>query len=386
MSTQSADYLRGKLNLPTEKWDDIQRSAHDRAFIVAGAQKADLLADFHQAVIRAAAGDITLRDFEKDFQRIVKKHGWTGWTGEGTRAGEAWRARIIYSTNISTSFAAGRYRQLTDPEYLKEFPYWVYHHLDGQEHPRLLHQSWDGLTLHHSHPFWRTHFPPNGWHCHCWVTSTNQAGYERAIRAGKAQLPKGWDTIDPRIGAPRGIDKGFDYAPGASVGMPLREAVQNKLINYPPAIAKALSADVNRYINATAPIKKFIATALVNKQAQEDLFLGFVENKAISQATYIDTMHYMILVNGDSIRHIEYKHSADGRSQRPPTAGDFALLPDIINRGKVSMGETVAGRQKLVFEYGIAGELYHAVFEVHSGKRNRALSLITFFIKRAGGV
>ncbi|WP_413879007.1 hypothetical protein [Candidatus Aalborgicola defluviihabitans] len=28
-----------KLNLPTERWDDIKAAAHDRAFIVAGAQR-----------------------------------------------------------------------------------------------------------------------------------------------------------------------------------------------------------------------------------------------------------------------------------------------------------------------------------------------------------
>ena len=34
---------------PTERWDDIEREAHDRAFMVAGAQKADLLAAFEAA-------------------------------------------------------------------------------------------------------------------------------------------------------------------------------------------------------------------------------------------------------------------------------------------------------------------------------------------------
>ena len=48
------DFLRAKLALPTERWDDIQRSAHDRAFIVAGAAKADLLADLQASLVDAA--------------------------------------------------------------------------------------------------------------------------------------------------------------------------------------------------------------------------------------------------------------------------------------------------------------------------------------------
>lgn len=42
------DFLLQKLRLPTERWDDIRRAAHDRA-VVAGAAKADLLTDLHQA-------------------------------------------------------------------------------------------------------------------------------------------------------------------------------------------------------------------------------------------------------------------------------------------------------------------------------------------------
>jgi len=38
---QQIDFFRAKLNLPTERWDDVKQSAHDRAFMVAGAQKAN---------------------------------------------------------------------------------------------------------------------------------------------------------------------------------------------------------------------------------------------------------------------------------------------------------------------------------------------------------
>ena len=35
---EQLDFFRQKLNLPSERWDDIQKAAHDRAFIVAGAR------------------------------------------------------------------------------------------------------------------------------------------------------------------------------------------------------------------------------------------------------------------------------------------------------------------------------------------------------------
>ena len=192
------DYLRQKLNLPTDRWDDITRSAHDRAFIVAGAAKADLLSDLHQAINDRAADGKGLQAFTKDFKAIVAKHGWTGWTGEGSAAGEAWRARIIYQTNMATSYAAGRYQQMSDPEVLKLHPYWRYIHSDSVLHPRPLHLAWHGLTLLASHPFWQSHFPPNGWGCQCRITSVTRKEGEASAKAGLSDPPAGWNQIDPK--------------------------------------------------------------------------------------------------------------------------------------------------------------------------------------------
>ena len=225
------DFLRQKLRLPTDKWDDIQRAAHDRAFIVAGAAKADLLADLHAAVIKAAEGGAGLQAFQKDFKAIVAKHGWTGLTGEGTKEGEAWRTRVIYQTNMATSYAAGRRAQMSDPEVLKLAPYWRYLHSDSVLIPRPLHLEWHGLTLLASHPFWETHYPPCGWGCQCRVASVTRKEGEASARAGLNEPPAGWDAINPKTGAQVGIDKGFDYAPGASVKRPLQALIDAKLIN-----------------------------------------------------------------------------------------------------------------------------------------------------------
>lgn len=221
---EAIDHLRRKLNLPTDRWDDIQRSAHDRAFIVAGAAKADLLQDLHRAV-QAAVGGGGLAGFRKDFDQVVARHGWTGWTGEGSAAGRAWRTATIYRTNLTTSYAAGRWRQLTDPDQVARTPFWRYRHADGVAHPRPAHQAWNGLTLRWDHEFWRTHFAPNGWGCHCKVFPV-----EQPAPGAPTEPPAGWDVIDEATGAPVGIDKGFDYAPGAAATTPLADLVAEKLI------------------------------------------------------------------------------------------------------------------------------------------------------------
>lgn len=227
---EQLEFFRQKLNLPSERWDDILKSAHDRALIVAGAGTADLMQDLNTAITKGIADGGGLAVFRKDFDALVQKNGWTGWTGESSEAGRAWRTRIIYQTNMSTSYAAGRWKQLKDPDLLAIRPYWKYVHADGVAHPRPLHVAWNGLVLHHDHPFWDTHYPPNGWMCHCRVTPVDAREYAKAQANGRGEPPVGWQAPSPRTGAPSGIDQGFDYAPGANAHRPLKDFIDAKLI------------------------------------------------------------------------------------------------------------------------------------------------------------
>lgn len=234
--SEQLGFFRQKLNLPSERWDDIQKAAHDRAFIVAGAMKADLVGDLRESIDKAIELGTGLEEFRRDFSKAVQKHGWTGWTGEGSAAGEAWRTRVIYQTNMATSYAAGRYRQLTDPHFVALFPFWRYVHNDSVMHPRPLHQHWGAirLTLRHDHPFWLTHFTPNGWGCQCRVTPT-----DAPAEGDATEPPAGWDTRND-LGLLPGIDRGFDYAPGASVTKPLKEFIDEKLIRLDAPIGAAM--------------------------------------------------------------------------------------------------------------------------------------------------
>lgn len=222
---EQIDFFRAKINMPTEAWDDIWQAAHDRAFVVAGAMKADLLDDLRQAVDKAITTGTTLETFRKDFREIVGKHGWQGWTGEGTPGGFAWRTRVIYETNLRTSYAAGRWAQLTDPRLAKLMPFWRYVHNESVLNPRPLHQRWGAmrLTLPQDHPFWKTHFPPNGWGCRCRVTAVPAPG-----KADATDPPEGWDTPDDTGKLP-GIDKGWGYAPGKSKIDSLRKLADEKV-------------------------------------------------------------------------------------------------------------------------------------------------------------
>lgn len=211
---EQAEFFRRKLNLPTTSWTDIYTQEHDWAFVVAGANRDAIVSDFRTAVDKAITGGSTLEDFRKDFDAIVAKHGWD------YKGGRNWRSKVIYDTNLATSFAAGRWQQL------QTAPYWQYEHSDWVEHPRPQHVSWDGLVLAKDDPFWQTHFPPNGWGCQCKVKGLWQRDLLRLGKTGPDPTPEvKWaehligqrSPNGPRtVSVPEGIDPGFEYAPGSA--------------------------------------------------------------------------------------------------------------------------------------------------------------------------
>ena len=203
-------FFRGKRPVPTERWTDLWQDAHDRGFMVAGAAKDDLVADFHQAVTRAIEDGVTLADFRKDFDRIVGAHGWDY---KGSRG---WRSRVIYETNVRQSYNAGRYEQMQ--QVTQSRPWRRYRHSGSSTNPRPLHVKWDGLVLRHDDPWLRTHSPMNGWGCKCRMETLADRDLGReGITPATAPSDGTYEWTDKRTGevrtVPKGIDPGFDYTP-----------------------------------------------------------------------------------------------------------------------------------------------------------------------------
>lgn len=210
---EAIKFFRQKLNIPTRRWNDLWKEMHDRGFMVAGAMKDDLLADFRKAVDKAISEGTTLAEFRKDFDNIIEKHGW------GYKGGRNWRSRVIYETNMRTAYSAGRYRQMTDPDILQMRPYWEYRHGDSRN-PRELHLTWDGKVLRADDPWWNTHWPPNGWGCKCKVFALSERDLKRLGKTGPDTAPDDgiYEWTDKKTGKthtiPNGIDPGWDYNVG----------------------------------------------------------------------------------------------------------------------------------------------------------------------------
>ncbi len=398
--TEQVAFFRRKLKnlVPTQRWDDIEREAHDDAFMVAGAAKADLLTDLGAAVDKAISEGRGIEEFRRDFRDIVKRNGWTGWTGEGSVKGEAWRVGVIYRTNAYTSYAAGRMAQLK----ASNFKFWVYRH-GGSREPRPEHLSWDGLILEPDRPFWQTRYPPSDWGCSCYVVGAHtKTGAKLMGGDPDLRLPANWDATDPKTGAPVGVGRGWDYAPGASASDAVN-ALAGKIRHWDYAIAKAFMdelptgradalADAYRALPSTADdVRRYAQRVLEPKpdlaalppvrtlgrlRSDQESTIGALKDGA-------DVGGFDFVIDEQLTRHILNRHGPSSRDGTPVDPGDFAALPAIVSHPdaiEAARDSALGNLRRVLIRRVIGGREYETVWEIRGGRKS--LYLKSFYVVR----
>jgi len=333
---EAIDFLRQKTVTPTKSWRDVWDAAHSKMFMVAGANTEAIVKDFQEAIAKALEQGTTLDTFRRDFDAIVKSHGWS-YKGE-----RGWRTRTIFETNLRTAYAAGRYAEMTRPETLEAFPFWQYHH-SGNIHPRLQHKAWDGEVYAADDPFWKTAYPPNGFGCGCFVTPITASRLKRLGKSGPDTSP----DLD-RLGSdqPLGVDPSFAYNPG--------EAWLKQTSPGP----KAVSA-------TEANIAAFVKSALRGKWPDGSWTPVARAKKPI--ATALDVAEGTeIRLSADTIRR-HVKHAI-------ATPDAYGVLPKwLVEHGRLVTDDS--GRLAFVGEY--EGDLYHAAFKIVRHKDHQEIWLVS---------
>jgi hypothetical protein len=246
-------------------WRDVREAEHLTAFVAAKAMTADILADLHEGVKRGVDEGWSRERFVREMKPLLEAKGWwgrqrmvdpeTGVEREVT-VGTPRRLRTIYGTNLRMAQAAGDWARFERNRALR--PLLRYRHTP-QDNPRLEHRAWDGITLPIEHPFWVTHFTPNGWGCKCWISS-HRAGAEITsedeLERKGAWRKRAWRN--GRTGAveevPVGIDPGFAYnvgqartaafvPPPESQEPPHRSAIGDRLPRTLPPLRPRLPPD-----------------------------------------------------------------------------------------------------------------------------------------------
>lgn len=230
---QAIAFLDSKGYRTSIDWTDTFNEEHDASFTVAKIAKVDLLRDIHVSLLDAMAEGKPFEAWRAGLEPVLRDKGWLGKVVDEDLTGTAdpvfvgpRRLRTIYDTNIRMARSVGLWRRIQASK--EALPFLAYSAVRDRR-TRPLHALWGGLLpgttriiLPVDHPFWLTHFPPNGWNCRCTVIQLSQRDLDR----------RGWKvTLDPptidlvpfrrKGGAtiyqvPRGIDPGFGYNAGVA--------------------------------------------------------------------------------------------------------------------------------------------------------------------------
>ncbi|MDH2999163.1 phage head morphogenesis protein [Chelonobacter oris] len=356
---EQAKYFEKKLNLKTNSYLDVMGAEHNYFFVVAGANRNEVLNAFREAVNAAIQNGESLEDFRKRFDSIVDK---TGWEYNG---GRNWRSRIIYDTNVYGAYNRGRLQQQLN--LADELPFWEYQHNDNA-HPRTEHMAWDGLILPATDPWWRYHYPIKAYGCHCTVVAHDEDDLDMLGKTvGTAPAIEYEDKIvGTRSGNPRavrivkGTDVGFEPYDFANLSKPkfdsIDSALMQKMVTAEPLFASLLIDDVLKKPAAVAllnqSMKSIVDTVAAERVACGQMkYVGVIPNKVISKLSALDKAPQtaVIAVRDDDILHA-LRDSKQAKGINLPIEF-WRQLPEKLRNPTAILLETQQKQPTLLFVY-----------------------------------
>lgn len=345
---QQITFFRSKINIPTATWTDIYTAQHDQAFVVAGALKAELLTDFRNTVDGFIANGTGFAEFKKNFKAIVAKHGWA-YNGSAN-----WRSAVIYETNLYQSYNAGREAQIASPALRKARPYGLYRHYPS-EHQRPLHAALDNVVVLIDDPWWKTWSPQNGWRCKCKKFLLSERDLERrGLKVSAAPAIEYEDRLvgsrgpTPRtVRVPKGIDPGFEYAPGRRSHPDLDrypEPISRKLVedNLATGVFDRWHASIERKVETARqdPALKDLSKPELIRVLRQQL----AQNEQFGVATLNAQNQALLGVQTQSVYVSDYdliKQSVSREGQEL-TAADYMQVQTVIDDASVVIRDSDA--------------------------------------------
>ncbi len=251
---EAVEHFRAKGYHVGYSWLDTDALMHRYSFTVAKAMDLDILQDIRGEVDRSIAEGITFEEFYDNLEPRLKARGWWGrqrmvdpLTGKvrTVELGSPRRLRIIFDTNLRMSYSRGRWDRIQ--RVAQRRPYLRYVAVqDARTRPE--HMAWHGTILRWDHPFWQTHYPPNGWRCRCTVEQLSEFDLEEDGFRVSDGPPAGSETTRPwfnkrtgqTIQVPVGIDPGFGHNVGLlDLSAEAERRFEERLRNAPSDLADA---------------------------------------------------------------------------------------------------------------------------------------------------
>lgn len=236
-------------------WQDTWADEHAAAFTAAKVARVDLLREIHVSLLDAMAEGQTFEQWKAGLQPRLEAAGWWGRVADPSLTGTdrvvnvgPRRLRTIYDTNLRMARATALWGRIQAAK--QQLP-WLRYSAVMDSRTRPQHRAWHNIVLPVDHPWWQTHFPPNGWNCRCTVVQMSDRDLARRGLQPSADPP-----AEPPVAfrrrtgevalSPRGIDPGFAYNPGTARARLVMEKAASSLAEAAavPGLMEAAVADI----------------------------------------------------------------------------------------------------------------------------------------------
>ncbi|WP_311272375.1 MULTISPECIES: phage minor head protein [unclassified Rhizobium] len=338
------DYFDGKSNAPAFSWLEVWAEEHAYKFTVAKAVELDVLNAFRSTISSSLASGRGFENWKPEIEKELTKLGWWGPRMVSDPSGvdpdrmvnfaSDRRLRNIFWSNMNSARSAGQWERAQRSKAV--LPYALYLRTTSSD-PRREHLVWVGVILPIDHPFWTTHWPPNGWGCKCQIRmiSAREAktliGTKRIVGTDEdGNDISVWYTDQPpelgpdisftnrRTGevskVPPGIDAGWATNPGLS-------RTSTLIQNFEAKLAAADQVDATRVLKELwdDPYLK-IAPRLPSK-----VWLPAGHSPAL--ASELGAASPVVSVTSEAIAERIERHKMP--------VEDFSVLPEMIENGAV---------------------------------------------------
>lgn len=190
---QAIAWLRARVPLTADEWQELTDAAKQEAFTVAGVAQLDLVADVLASLADAVEKGQSLAGWKKAIADRLE----AAW--DGTVDNPAWRLETIFRTNVQRAYSAGRYHEQQKSK--ADRPFLMFSAvLDKRTTPHC--KAADGTVLPIDSPWWHEHTPPCHFNCRSVTISLTAS---QAARYGVTAKPSALEA-DDGFGAPPGAD------------------------------------------------------------------------------------------------------------------------------------------------------------------------------------
>lgn len=363
---ETVAYFRAKGQHIGWNWYETAADVHARSFTVAKAARVDVLTTIQTEVERAISQGVSRQEFIDTLSPRLKKLGWWGkqvivdsaGNAEEVQLGSPRRLALIYNVNTRVAYNVGRYAQLMNST--DTHPFWQYVAvMDSRTRPS--HAALNGLVFRYDDPFWKTHYPPNGWNCRCRVRALSQERMnalglqatqgDKYLTTKKVQAAVDKATGEmiemdvttfadgARVMTP---DAGWSYNPG-SAAFGLDQSLIRKLIEVKsPQLREMVVQEMNNSPERQLAFRIWAKNIMETRRGGNDIrTLGFMSESvadAVAERTGEPPARLLAMSEKNLLHADSDKHHDTGVAL---TADDLALLPSLLARAEAVLWDKV---------------------------------------------